>query len=92
MSERRTVALAGLAFAMGLKTGRCDPADVVGLIERAGCLPEDDALRIAIRGSCIRLWGTRSHHWEEIGADLHHRIEVALMPVPPDGGRRDIHG
>lgn len=85
MTDRSVIGLAALAFAMGLKSGRCDPVDVVALIERAVHLPEDDSLR-------IRLWSTRPPAWPQLGSDLHHRIEVALMPLPPDAARRDVHG
>ncbi|MBW4972101.1 hypothetical protein KZZ08_00630 [Roseovarius mucosus] len=87
--------MAAFAAAMRAKVGNLDAETVADLVAQAeGHLTPEDALAQAIARFAQ---GYREHRRQadrlaELGRDLSAFIETLNMPVPPDLGRKDIHG
>jgi hypothetical protein len=93
MSDRVAIGMAGLVFALQLKLGECDDMTLSELRERAERLPVDDPLYRAITATAVQceVADTVARRIE-IGRDLHDRLQLLFMPLPPDLHRADIHG
>lgn len=87
--------MAAFAAAMRAKAGNLDAETVADLVAQAERqLTPEDALARAIARFAD---GYRQHRREagelaDLGRDLSAFIETLNMPVPPDLGRKDIHG
>lgn len=92
---RQLVALNALAVALSAQTQCLEAVDVHGLQVRAEeLLSRDDALFRAICAFTSRfdLHRHSPDEWPELGRALHHAVDVAITPTPPDHVRSDIHG
>lgn len=93
--KRRRVAMNAVAVAMAAKSETLDEHAVIGLHVRAEeLLGRDDPL---FRAVCrfttdFDLHRADPEQWPEMGRALHHAVDVAVTPDPPDLHRRDIHG
>ena len=84
-----------LAVAMAAKAGTLDYADVVRLQTKGEqLLGRDDPLFYAVSdfATQFELHRRDPSQWAALGALLHHRLDVAITPAPPDLDRSDIHG
>lgn len=91
----RPVASAAFAVALRAKCGTVTTMDVDGLRADAEAhLPEGHPLRAAVMRFATRYEADRYFPVELIAAgdELARAVDLALMPVPPDLQRSDIHG
>ena len=92
---RQRVALNAVAVALSAQTQCLEAAEVRGLQVRAEeLLGRDDPL---FRAICqfTTMFDLHRHapdEWPELGRTLHHAVDVAITPIPPDYPRSDIHG
>lgn len=90
-----SVAFDAFAVAMRAKAGQLDPLDVDQLVAAAGdALTADDPLARAITHFATQhqLLRRDPAALAELGQELSHAVDLALIPVPPGCERADIHG
>lgn len=94
-TPRSKVALNAVAVALSAQSQCLEAQDVTGLQVRAEeLLDRDDPL---FRAVCqfTTMFDLHRHdpdQWPELGRELHHAVDVAITPTPPDCDRSDIHG
>jgi len=94
--EQLEVLFSALDVAYRAKDGACEAFDVAMLQSTAEEVFKDHAdpvfRAINTFATDFDLWRRDVVKLAEIGEALRHAVELALMPVPPDAGRADIHG
>lgn len=84
-----------LAVAMSAKAGTLEHADVATLqVKAEQLLDHSDPLFFAINdfATQFELHRRDPSQWAALGEVLHHKLDVAVTPPPPDLDRADIHG
>lgn len=92
---RQRVAFNAVAVALSAQSQCLEAQDVTGLQVRAEeLLHRDDPLFRAICEftTMFDLHRHDADQWPELGRNLHHAIDLAVQPDPPDLHRSDIHG
>lgn len=93
--DRTAIGMKVLAVAMSGKAGTLDPGDVHDLVTEAEqVLGSADPLTRAVMEFATQYEVDRysPETVAALAAGLHHQLDLLTMPVPPDLGRRDIHG
>lgn len=93
--DRYRVASHGVSVAMAAKSRTLEPEDVGALRIRAEeLLSRSDPLFFAVTefATQFELYRWQPDEWVALGQTLHHQIDVAIQPDPPDLERSDVYG